>query len=294
MNQLKDILSKIPAVALLAAYALYLGYDYYEFTHDASSPLIQKQSQVDDAKKQSLDMQDKIKKAKEFYANLETRRGELRALALQLNELKATLSESLDLGVFIGTVVKEADKVGLQVQGIKPSELKESEYYTEQSFDMGFHGFYVQLLVLLDHLAGLERIIRVDKFTIRSSSPATAQYVDLEGTLQLKTYRYKGTDADKLGTSDTPSSTGPSSAPATTAKPPIASTSTPTGIGTATGGGTAPAATNQAPPPSQTAPSNSVNTANPVMKQMTPPNPSHLTSPSNSAPGTTAATGGKS
>ena len=271
MNQLKDILSKIPVVALLAAYALYLGYDYYEFTHDASSPLIQKQTQVDDAKKQTLDMQDKIKKAKEFYANLESRRGELRALALQLNELKATLSESLDLGAFIGTVIKEADRVGLQVQGIKPSELKESEYYTEQAFDMGFHGFYVQLLVLLDHLAGLERIIRVDKFTIKSSSPATSQYVDLEGTLQLKTYRYKGTDADKLGASDTPSS----SAPSTTAKTPIASTSTPTGTGTATGGsGTAPAATNQTPPPSQTAP-----------KQA---------NPSNSAPGSTAATGGKS
>jgi hypothetical protein len=58
MNQLKDILSKIPAVALLAAYALYLGYDYYGFTHDDSSPLIQKQSQVEDARKQGLDMQD--------------------------------------------------------------------------------------------------------------------------------------------------------------------------------------------------------------------------------------------
>jgi Tfp pilus assembly protein PilO len=270
MNQLKDILSKIPAVAILAAYALYLGYDYYDFTHDAASPLIQKQ--------QGIDMQDKIKKAKEFYASLEARRGELRALALQLNELKATLSESLDLGAFIGTVVKEAEKVGLSVQGIKPSENKEGEYYTEQAFDMGFHGFYVQLLVLLDHLAGLERIIRVDKFTIKSTSAATAQYVDLEGTLQLKTYRYKGTDADKLGASDGTSSSTPSSAPAlapsvappTTVKTPIAST----------GGGAAPVTTS--PPPVNQVPAQAPMNPNPVTKQMTPSTPS---GPSNPAPG---------
>jgi hypothetical protein len=220
-----------------------------------------------------------------------------RTLALQLNELKATLSESLDLGAFIGTVVKEADKVGLSVQGIKPSENKEGEYYTEQAFDMGFHGFYVQLLVFLDHLAGLERIIRVDKFTIKSTSPATSQYVDLEGTLQLKTYRYKGTDADKLGAQDAPSSSAPSSAPPTTVKTPIAST----------GGGTAPATTS--PPPVNQAPLQSMNpttvpanSANLAPKQMMPTSPSSLSKPANpasanptkSAPGSTAATGGKS
>jgi Tfp pilus assembly protein PilO len=203
MEQLKDILSKIPVIALLAAYALYLGYDYYEFTHDPSSPLIQKQQELDAAQKQTVDMQDKIKKAQAFYASLETRRADLRSLAVQLNDLKATLSETLDIGSFIETVVKEAGKVGLSVQGIKPSESKESEFYTEQAFDMSFHGFYVQLVVLLEHLATLERIIRVDKFTIKASSPATAQYVDLEGTLQLKSYRYKGTKADELGRSDT-------------------------------------------------------------------------------------------
>jgi len=252
MEQLKDILSKIPMVALLAAYALYLGYDYYEFTHDPASPLIQKQAQVDDAKKQSVDALDKIKKAQEFYASLEVRRSDLRSLAVQLNGLKATLSESLDFGSFIETVVKEANKVGLSVQGIKPSEAKESEFYTEQAFDMSFHGFYVQLVVLLDHLANLERIIRVDKFTVKASSPATAQYVDLEGTLQLKSYRYKGTKADDVG------------------KPGASTTSTPT------------SPTSAAPVTLGTAPTTPVS----------PPAPTAVTPPSTMAPKSAATAGG--
>ena len=59
MEQLKEILDKIPAMLLLAVILGYLGYGHYEFISDPSSALLQKQSQVEAAQKQ---------KAEEAYA----------------------------------------------------------------------------------------------------------------------------------------------------------------------------------------------------------------------------------
>jgi Tfp pilus assembly protein PilO len=221
-EQIKEILDKIPAMLLLAAVLGYLGYGHYEFVSDPSSPLLQKKAQVTAAQAQKTDLQNKIKSAQEFFQTLEKRRVELRALAKELEGIKVTLSETLDIGALIKTVVGEAAKVGLSVSGIKPTDLKESEYYSEQSFALGFHGVYVQLVVFLERIANLDKIIRVDNFEMKVVSSPTAQYVSLDGTLQLKSYRYKASKADDLG-KDTKSGS-PAAKPGTppSATPPVA------------------------------------------------------------------------
>ena len=152
----------------------------------------------------------------EFFQTLEKRRVELRSLAKELEGLKVTLSETLDIGALIKTVVGEAAKVGLSVSSIKPTDLKESEYYSEQSFALSFHGVYVQLVVFLQRIANLERIIRVDNFDMRVVSSPTAQYVSLDGTLQLKSYRYKASKADDLGKDSKGGAAKTGTAPGTT------------------------------------------------------------------------------
>jgi Tfp pilus assembly protein PilO len=199
LEQIKEILDKIPAMLLLAAILAYLGYGHYVFVTDPSSPLLQKQAQVEAAQSQKKELQAKIKAAEIFFQTLEKRRLELRALAKELESLKVTLSETLDIGALIKTVVTEAGKVGLTLSAIRPTDLKESEYYSEQSFALGFHGVYVQLVVFLERLANLEKIIRVDNFDMKVVSSPTAQYVTLEGTLQLKSYLYKASQADTVG-----------------------------------------------------------------------------------------------
>ena len=76
--------------------------------------------------------------------------------------------------------------VGLSVQGIKPSELKESEYYTEQhstwAFTASMSNFSFCWITYRTSSGSFAWI----QFTIRASSPATAQYVDLKGTLQAE------------------------------------------------------------------------------------------------------------
>jgi Tfp pilus assembly protein PilO len=220
LEQIKAILDKIPAMLLLAAILGYLGYGHYQFVTDPSSPLLQKTAEVTTAEAQKTELKNKLKAAQEFFLSLEKRRLELRALAKELEELKVSLSETLDIGALIKTVVGEAAKVGLSVSSIKPTDLKESEYYSEQSFALGFHGVYVQLVVFLQRLANLEKIIRVDNFDMRLASSPTAQYVSLDGTLQLKSYRYKASKADDLGkdpkASVKPATTSPAPAPSPT------------------------------------------------------------------------------
>jgi Tfp pilus assembly protein PilO len=159
LEQIKEILDRIPAMLLLAAILGYLAYGHYQFVTDPSSPLLQKTAQVTAAEAQKTELKNKLKAAQEFVLSLEKRRLELRALAKELEELKVSLSETLDIGALIKTVVGEAAKVGLSVSGIRPTDLKESEYYSEQSFALTFHGVYVQLVVFLQRIANLEKII---------------------------------------------------------------------------------------------------------------------------------------
>jgi Tfp pilus assembly protein PilO len=227
LEQIKAILDKIPPMLLLAAILGYLGYGHYQFVTDPSSPLLQKTAQVTAAETQKTDLKNKLKAAQEFFLSLEKRRLELRALAKELEELKVSLNETLDIGALIKTVAGEAAKVGLSVSSIRPTELKESEYYSEQSFALGFHGVYVQLVVFLQRLANLEKIIRVDNFEMKLASSPTAQYVSLDGTLQLKSYRYKASKADDLG-KDAKASAKPGTPP-TAPAPSTPSASAPAG-----------------------------------------------------------------
>jgi Tfp pilus assembly protein PilO len=197
-EQLKALLQKLPLIPLLMAYGGYLGWDYYTFSTDPSSPLLTKLAAIHATQAETAQTRDKVKKANEFFQSLQERRSELRGLALQLEEAKATLSEQIDQSAFVKMVNAEANKVGLSVVGIKPTETHEHEYYVEQSFDLRFHGVFVQLVVFLQHLTNLDRIVRIGQFSLKSASPANSQYVELDGNIQLNTYRYRGSQADDL------------------------------------------------------------------------------------------------
>lgn len=195
---LKEFLSKLPMVPILVAGVLYLAYGYYSFTTSGDSPLTLKKQELEAAQAESARLEKKTKEAEEFFKNLDKKRQEIRALAARLDEMKATLSEELDIPSFVKMVVTEAQKVGINVIGIKPSETKESEFYAEEVFQFEFQGVYVQFFVFLERLANVERIIRVDDFDVKRAGPSTAPYVEMSGTVKIKTYRYLGSKADEV------------------------------------------------------------------------------------------------
>lgn len=198
MDQLKDILNKVPLTLVVFLVLAYHGYLYWEFISAPESELVstQTRSQQLEASNQALDK--KIKDAEEFYKNLDKKREEIRALAVELDDMKATLSEEIDIADFIRMVVTEAKKVGLSVKSIKPTVMNQRDFYDEQVFELSFRGVYVQLFVFLERLAKANRIVRMDDFKLKRAGPSTAPYVELEGTVFLKAYRYRGSRADEI------------------------------------------------------------------------------------------------
>jgi Tfp pilus assembly protein PilO len=179
----------------------YLGYDLYNFYEDPSSSYQLAKAETVNLQNTINERKVKIEEAKVFFQTLEAKRAELRQLSAQLNTMKSTLSESLDLPQFMKNILAEAKKVGLTVTGLSPQTSVENPYYVEQPFDLTFQGVFVQLVAFLDRLSKLENIIRVDDFSIKPKSGLLpgAKYVETEGNIKVKTYYYRGSAEDQLG-----------------------------------------------------------------------------------------------
>ena len=215
-NRLSEILERFPFIWVFIGFLAYVGYQYYEFTTAPDSKLQVAHSQIEAKERERVDYETKLKAAKEFYRTFEVKRVQLRDYTLQLQSLKSTLSDRVDVPLFMKSLVQEAEKVGLVVSALKPSGQVKRDYYMEQSFDLSFSGVYVQLLVFLDHLANLDKIVRVENFDIRRKGSATAPYVELTGTVQVLTYSYLGTKADEVAQSiEKPAGSPTPSTPAT-------------------------------------------------------------------------------
>jgi Tfp pilus assembly protein PilO len=178
----------------------YLGWDYYTFLTDPSSDLGIQRSNLERKKAEVVTKERKIEDAKSFYASLERKREELRQLSHELATMKSTLTETIDIPAFMKLVLGEAKKVGLSVTSLSPMPSVTKPYYIEQPFDLAFQGVYVQFVAFLDRLSQAERIVRVDDFAIkpRNAPLKGGRFVDLEGTLKVKSYVYLGTKEDEL------------------------------------------------------------------------------------------------
>ncbi len=194
---LRPLLNRILPMLLLA-WGAYLGYDFYSFQNDAESPFHQKQSQLEQEKQQITTVQGELREAKEFLKNLEAKKAELRRYSEQLNGMKNTLTEVLDIPGLMRLIVTEANRVGMKVVGLKPLKLKKEVYYTEQSFELNFKGLYVQMLLLLERLSQSREIVRVDTFAIKPKTNSRDRFVELDGTIEIKAYQYLGTREDDL------------------------------------------------------------------------------------------------
>lgn len=202
MDKLKELLDRIPYGLLVVAILGWTGWSYYKFSSGNDSERAAKQTELDNVKKETDAIEAKIKAANEFYRSLDQKRIELRALAQQLDEMRGNLTEQLDVAYLVKMIVTEATKVGLSVQGIKPTTSKVSEYYAEQTFELSYRAVYVQLLVFIERLSTVERIVRIESLDSKAVGSTDAPYVEIAGNIQLKAYKYIGSKADQLGKPD--------------------------------------------------------------------------------------------
>ncbi|MGK5087777.1 type 4a pilus biogenesis protein PilO [Bdellovibrionota bacterium FG-2] len=196
---LKELLDRIPIKAVFIAYVAFVGYGYYEFKSDPSSPLKQKEALYKSLKTDNAQLQAKASQAQEFIKTLDMKRNELRTLTQQLADLKSSIKSQVDVPSVVKLLVSEAGRVGLRVSGIKPLAQVTKEYYVEQPFDFVFRAVYVQLLVFLQRISELTELFGVDRIELKPVGTSAGRFVELEGSIQIKGYRYLGTPADEIG-----------------------------------------------------------------------------------------------
>ncbi len=218
-----ELLNRLPLTLIFVLYMAFVAWNYMEKENDPASPIAMKKTQYQAAKATLEATQNKLRETDAFVRSLETKRAELQVLAKQLADTKASISEGIDTAAFVKTVVGEAAKVGLRIRGLKPLGKKDLEYYSEHSFDLSFSGAYVQVIVFLDRIVNADSFVRAENIKIHRQGSPVASIVEVDGSMQLKTYRYLGTHADdvaKKSAESTPISTPVrESAPAT--PPPV-------------------------------------------------------------------------
>jgi Tfp pilus assembly protein PilO len=197
-SELIQQIKKIPVLLLAAVGVLYVGYDYWTFIDDASSPLNISKSQIQSEGRKLSEVQQRLAAAESYRQVREDRRIALQSRAQELFEMRDTIDHDLNIPEFIKMVVTEAEKVGLEVLSFEPAGSREEEHYLEQTFNLRFSGIYVQLVVFLNRLANVQRIIQVGNFNFTPKNDNTGRFVILEGSLELKTYRYAVSQADEV------------------------------------------------------------------------------------------------
>ncbi|NDD91356.1 hypothetical protein EBZ37_04655 [bacterium] len=181
------------------AFGGYYAYDFYfNFQSDPASPLIAKQSELTESKRQTQVLEKKVTELEEFKKALESKQAEVLALAQQLAETKVAISDDVQLPDFMKLMVSEAKRVGLTVQSITPIKKIEQEFYYEYPVEVRFRGVFAQLYSFMTRLANLQRIVRIESFNVRPVSKSSARFVELEGTIVLKTFSYVGSKADQV------------------------------------------------------------------------------------------------
>lgn len=182
------------------AFAGYYSYDYYYvFKQDPGSPLAAKKTELLTVKKQNELLEGKVKELDEFARQLESKKEEVRALAQQLAESRGAIPDEVQMPDFMKMLVSEAKRVGLTVLSIVPAPKSAKEYYYEYPVDLKFRGIYAQVYSYLSRLSSLQRIVRVERFEMKPVGAASSKYVELEGSLEVKTFSYVGSKADQVG-----------------------------------------------------------------------------------------------
>lgn len=185
-----------PVAAVIASGLQY--WDFKAFQEDQASEFGIKTSQVSQTKTEITSLEKKNQEMQEFVKALDQKKLEVSQLSSKLFELKSALSDRFDVAEFTRTIFTEAKKAGLDVQSIRPRAKVDTEFYREFPFELRFKGVYPQVFTFLNRIANMQRLVRIDQFSLKPISSSKSQFVQLEGDLELKTFSYLGSQADKI------------------------------------------------------------------------------------------------
>lgn len=202
LEQIRELLLKIPTTLMLVAYLGYLGFDFYQFFSDPSSTYLTAKRDVETYKTTNLKLEAKLKELNEFVKSLESKKADLRKAALELQELKGSIPEAFDVPRFMEMTLTEAKKAGMKVLSLSPNGVSDKEYYSEIKFSLNCKGVFTQLLIFLERMSSVTEIVRVDSFRVTPLGSTSGRFTELSSELELKTYKYLGSKADSVAKAD--------------------------------------------------------------------------------------------
>ena len=204
-RRITEILNRLPLTVIALAYMGWVGYSHWSFLQSPQSELGIRRAKLESVEREILKAQDRKRQAELFFKSLEQKKAEVRLLQSQLQNMRGSLSDEIDVGEFLRTVVTEAKKVGLKVLSFKPngSEIK-GEFFSETQFTLRFQGLFIQTLVFLNRISELNRIIRIEGYkmapqnSLNPNAIASGKFTELDGQVTLSTYRYAASKADEV------------------------------------------------------------------------------------------------
>jgi len=199
MEKIREFIDKVPWLFLMLGVLSYVGYDYFViFQSDPSSPMVVKRTMVSNTQRDVKKLSAKIKEEEQFAAQLEQKKVELRQLATELDNLRGTLTDDLDIAGFMKMTVTEAKRVGMEVLSLRPSSTVERELFVEQPFGFKFRGQYPQILVFLSRVAKKRNIVKIMDFDLAVKGNNADQHILIEGTVNLSAFQYRRSKADDV------------------------------------------------------------------------------------------------
>ncbi len=208
VENIKETFEKIPINFLLVLFVAYLGFTYFSFESDELSQKKVKQKEIAVLRGVNTKLESKYRELNLFVKSLEKKKIDLRKLAMELQDVKAVLTENIDVPGFMKLVTTEAKRLNFSVLSLKPKGSKSHGFYAEESFDLTFRGVFVQFAQFLDRIANLTRIIQIENLKITSVGSNSGRFVILEGFMELKVFKYLGSVEDLIGKSEGESSKG--------------------------------------------------------------------------------------
>ncbi|MBI3558147.1 MAG: type 4a pilus biogenesis protein PilO [Deltaproteobacteria bacterium] len=202
MENFQKLLARLPILAVGLLYCCYLAYDHYDWMNSSASELGMKKASVVSAKTEFETMKKKLSSGEDFFKNLDAIRERIKALTLQLDSTKTSLSGDIDIANFVRIITLEVNKLNFQIKGIKPEQEKKLDYYVEVPFIVNLKGAYVQILVFFDRVSKFQQVIRISDFSLKPTGNPSSKFVELDATVKLVSYKYLGSSADDIVKSD--------------------------------------------------------------------------------------------
>lgn len=191
-------LKSFPFILIFVAYASYLGLQYYEFQYAPEGQIEMNRMRVNQAKDEISALKKKLNEGQKFMQTLDMKREELRSQVKKLSEYQGVLSEGLDVPSLLKMLITESKRIQLKVNRIEPGRRTAKEYYLEQEFRLDVKGTYSQMVLLAQRISQIQRVLRIESFSLKPSASSTRSGSQLDGQLSVRAYQYTSSKEDVM------------------------------------------------------------------------------------------------